>query len=98
MTRERYSKENPDPFLQNTACPACQQRVNAATNIKNKKIGQALPAPGDFTLCMFCGSILQYDAGDEGLILRAPTTQAALPNELLNLYYAWHKLYPEGRK
>lgn len=43
-----------------SSCPRCDKRLDAATYIKE---GQTvLPKEGDFSLCMYCGQILVFDA------------------------------------
>lgn len=38
-------------------CPECGYRMDAATATR----GNARPRPGDLTLCLSCGAILEFD-------------------------------------
>jgi hypothetical protein len=40
-----------------TNCPACGKAFNAAT----AAVGDAVPKPGDWTLCIECGVVLTFD-------------------------------------
>jgi hypothetical protein len=40
-------------------CPACSYRMDCSTPLE----GNATPKPGDFTLCISCGELLQYGKG-----------------------------------
>ncbi|WP_395753360.1 hypothetical protein [Prosthecobacter sp.] len=40
-------------------CPCCYAALEAATGITDTN---ALPQPGDVTLCMYCGAKLKFDA------------------------------------
>jgi hypothetical protein len=42
-------------------CPWCDYRADAATPIE----GEGTPGPGDFALCLKCGSVNQYDPSME---------------------------------
>jgi hypothetical protein len=39
-------------------CPVCSYFVNAATTVT----GVTRPAPGDFTVCWGCGTVLRFDS------------------------------------
>lgn len=39
-------------------CPTCGKRFDTATQVE----GQSGPAPKDWTLCLYCGEILRFDA------------------------------------
>lgn len=41
------------------ACPKCQARLDAATDAAG---GDAVPKPGDLTICIHCTAVLQFDA------------------------------------
>jgi hypothetical protein len=47
-------------------CPACGYLFEAAGNA----IGEGSPKPGDYSLCLSCGTVLEY--GDKGKMLIAP--------------------------
>ena len=94
----RYSKDHPDPLLRQTQCPECRRFLNAATSIEGKRIGQAEPDPGDFTLCAYCGSLLRFDADDEGLILVKCSDSDEIPNELIELHLKWLQYREEKSK
>ena len=44
-------------------CPACTSICTAATGLEQDEP----PNPGDFTVCIFCGTLLKFE---EGLALR----------------------------
>jgi hypothetical protein len=52
--------------LSESNCPACGKGFNAAT----AAVGDAVPKPGDWTLCIECGVVLAFD---ETLMPRALT-------------------------
>lgn len=54
-------------------CPNCKKTLDAATGLSDR----AIPNPGDFSTCFYCGIILRY-ASDMDL-------RMALPDELLEL-------------
>jgi hypothetical protein len=60
------------PALYADCCPACRYVVDAAMNMRD---GTALPDPGDLSICLNCGALLQFDAL---LRLRLPDDLAGL--------------------
>jgi hypothetical protein len=50
-------------------CPACDTAVDAFKDL----IGAGPPTPGDGTMCVYCASLLTFDDGPDGLIVRYPT-------------------------
>jgi hypothetical protein len=55
-------------------CPACQATLDAATDSAG---GDAVPKPGDLTICIHCTEVLQFDA-ERVPVQVAPATLAAL--------------------
>jgi len=47
-------------------CPYCKHKLCAASSVGKV----ALPSPGDFSICRYCGSLLRFS---EGLLLRGAT-------------------------
>jgi hypothetical protein len=46
-------------------CPVCYNTLDGATSPENP---ESSPSPGDFSICLYCQTILQYEAdGDDGL-------------------------------
>ena len=41
-------------------CPSCFIMLDGVTKVSGK--GKSMPEPGDFTLCLNCGAVLEYDA------------------------------------
>lgn len=46
------------PFLKKDNCPNCKMAIDHATSLDNSS---ALPAHGDYSLCIECGCILIYN-------------------------------------
>jgi hypothetical protein len=51
MKHTRHSKQ---------PCPKCNTNLDCATGAYNKN---ATPSPGDFSICIICGTILRYGEG-----------------------------------
>jgi len=51
-------------------CPACGEKLNGFTDVG---FDGAVPKPGDSSICAYCASMLTFDQGKDGLILRFPT-------------------------
>lgn len=47
------------------SCPACLSKIDGATVLSSEE--QAQPAPGDVTVCLYCGSLLEF-AGEPGAL------------------------------
>ena len=58
-------------------CPECGAGVDAATSPED---ASAQPSQGDFSVCFYCGAILDFD---ESLLLRVPSKDVlgSLPSE-----------------
>ena len=52
-------------------CPVCGRVLDAASMVG----GEGRPKPGDFTVCMYCSSILRFDGN---LSLRQPGDRALI--------------------
>jgi hypothetical protein len=50
-----------DYKIEGCRCLSCKQLVDGATCVE----GDRRPTPGDITVCIFCGHIMAYDAGDK---------------------------------
>jgi hypothetical protein len=48
--------ENFSGRVKEAKCPACAARLDAATSIDSA----AAPGPGDYTVCIYCGSACRY--------------------------------------
>lgn len=57
-------------------CPVCLRPFDAATNIT----GDAKPQPGDLTICLYCTTVLEFDAEMRPQEL-SPARRAAVPME-----------------
>ena len=42
--------------LKSTVCPVCKKSVDAATSLH----GKGIPQKGNFTVCIYCSSILRF--------------------------------------
>ncbi len=56
-------------------CPSCGYRMNAATHVR----GEAVPRPGDLSLCWGCGTVLIFD---EALRSVLPPTDFELTSDI----------------
>ena len=45
-------------LLPESACPACDYKMDACTNLD----GQSVPSEGDVSICFNCGAILEFTA------------------------------------
>jgi hypothetical protein len=59
-------------------CPWCDYLMDAATNLQD---AEAVPAPGDVSVCLSCASVLVFN---DDLTLRGftPAEIAALPSDI----------------
>lgn len=51
------------------ACPHCKQKLDAASGLQGDK---DIPGPGDLSICLYCGTILEYE---EGFFLHVATDE-----------------------
>lgn len=42
------------------ACPCCGAKLDAVSGISDEG---SIPEPGDFSICLYCGTILEYEEG-----------------------------------
>ena len=42
------------------ACPCCGKKLDGATELSGD---EATPQAGDFSICLYCGTILEYEEG-----------------------------------
>ena len=54
MKRQGTTTRTPAQF-----CPACFSLLSAASSLKN----DVVPAPGDFSICVYCAAVLRFDDG-----------------------------------
>jgi uncharacterized protein with PIN domain len=47
----------------NLNCPVCNSMLDGVTNIENEDV---LPENGDFSVCLYCNTILQFETDDTG--------------------------------
>jgi hypothetical protein len=50
-------------------CPNCDRKLSAASSPKEL----ALPKPGDISVCVYCGELLEYDSDLHSIRLSAAT-------------------------
>lgn len=51
---------DPREGVKATTCPTCGSRLDAATGIGEEAEAKG-PRPGDFSVCMRCGTFLRFD-------------------------------------
>ena len=51
-------------------CLWCDRPLDAATDIEQEG---NVPEEGDLSICLYCGNLAIYTAGEAGLVLRHPT-------------------------
>lgn len=42
------------------ACPCCKKKLTGASGIQDDT---SVPEPGDLSICIYCGTILEYEEG-----------------------------------
>lgn len=42
------------------ACQCCGKKLDGASSLQDET---AVPSPGDFSICLYCGTILEYEEG-----------------------------------
>jgi len=55
------------------ACPHCKAKLDGALGIQDE---DSVPGPGDLSICLYCGTILEYE---EGFFLHVATDESQLP-------------------
>jgi RNase P subunit RPR2 len=63
-------------FVKETRCPACRHKLDAATNAQRGT--SAAPKDGDITVCIQCGTALQF-ASDAALRVLSSAELERLP-------------------
>lgn len=61
--------------LRESKCPACGSRLDAASGLRGTAVPK--PKPGDITLCIDCGQVMEFTAT---LGLRAIKDPARIPD------------------
>ena len=51
-------------------CPTCDSPCNIATNVTGASAGA--PQPGHLAICLFCGAVLQFEAGGRLTVVDRP--------------------------
>ena len=51
------------------ACPCCHAKLTGASGIQDET---SVPEPGDLSICLYCGTILEYE---EGFFLHVATDE-----------------------
>lgn len=66
------------------ACPHCKAKLDGASGIQDED-SNSIPGPGDLSICMYCGTILEYE---EGFFLHIATDErlSQLNNEEPEVY------------
>jgi hypothetical protein len=44
-------------------CPVCQALLDGVTKISTKRVEDDNPCEGDFSVCIYCGSMLRFGIG-----------------------------------
>lgn len=58
-------------------CPECGEKVDAATHVSSME----MPSPGDVSLCLYCGALLEYDALLHSVPMRDATRRDMIANQ-----------------
>jgi hypothetical protein len=58
--KDLYIDRIPERITGST-CPRCHKQIDGGTRINDEGGGSAQPLPGDFSVCLYCGTLLRYD-------------------------------------
>jgi hypothetical protein len=52
----------PDRRMQQSPCPQCGHRLDGITPAALNRLPAPFPDEGDFSVCMYCGSVLRFES------------------------------------
>lgn len=76
----------PDVRTSASACPTCKTILDGASGIGNRDA----PQPGDYSVCVYCGTILRFLQSGFGFTAVAPQKVPELLATNYNLRVAYH--------